>query len=206
VPISNPPSAVRRLETTLAAVAISFAPRLGPRICGPALDRVVRRLAERHPRAFETLGRLRDARVLIDPVDQPAAIELLVGSEIRARIVEREGAEADARIRGPLASLMDLMEGRIDGDALFFRRELKIDGDTELVVAVRNAFDGDDMDLARDLASLLGPLEHAVDPTRRGLSRLAGFFEDARAALLEPVTSRLDTLERRINRQERRDV
>jgi len=206
VPISNPPSAVRRLETTVAAVAISLAPRLGPRICGPALDRVVRRLAERHPRAFETLGRLRDARVLIDPVDQPAAIELLVGSEIRARIVEREGAEADARVRGPLASLMDLMEGRIDGDALFFRRELKIDGDTELVVAVRNAFDGDDMDLARDLASLLGPLERAVDPTRRGLSRLVDVFEDARAALLEPVTSRLDTLERRINRQERRDV
>jgi len=206
VPTPNPLPAVRRLETTVAAAALTFAPRLGERICGPALDRVTRRLAERHPRAFGALGRLRDARMLIDPVDQPAVIELRVGPEIRVRFVGREETNADARVRGPLAALMDLMEGRIDGDALFFRRELRIDGDTELVVAVRNAFDGEDMDLARDIASLLGPLERVVDPARLGLSRLFGILEGARAALLEPVTSRLDTLERRINRQERRDV
>lgn len=206
MPTPNSPPAVRRLETGAASAAIALALRLGERVRDPALDRVIRRLAERHPRAFEALGRLRSARMLIDPVDQPAAIELLVGSEIRVRIVERDGVQADARVRGPLAALMDLMEGRIDGDALFFRRELRVEGDTELVVAVRNAFDGDDMDLAVDIASLLGPMEYAVDPARRGLVRLFGALDSARAAFLEPVTSRLDSLERRLDRREKRDL
>lgn len=197
----------RRVELSLAAAAILSATRLGDRVCAPALDRVIARLAQRHPRAFETVGRLRDARVVIDPTDQVGVIVLTVGSPISVRIVDRAAAsDADARIRGPLAALMDLMEGRIDGDALFFRRELRIEGDTELVVAVRNAFDGDDMDLAADIASVFGPLEHLVDPARRGLARLLGAAESARDVLLEPVTTRLDLLERRLARQERRDV
>jgi O2-independent ubiquinone biosynthesis accessory factor UbiT len=198
--------AVRSIEAMGAAAAIAVAQRLGEDVTGPLLDRVLRRMAERHPRAFATLGELPEAVVLIDPLDQPAAIALTVGPSVSVRIVEREGAEAQARIRGPLAALMDLMEGRIDGDALFFRRELKIDGDTELVVAVRNAFDGEDMDLAADLAAAFGPFDRLVDPARAGVERMARLAERLRGAFLTPVNARLDALERRVARLDRRDL
>lgn len=191
--------AVRLIETAGAAAAIAVARRLGESVVAPLLDRAVRQLALRHPRAFEALERLPAATVLIEPQDHDAAIALTVGSPVSVRIVTPD-TPRDARIRGPLPALLDLMEGRIDGDALFFRRELKIDGDTELVVAVRNAFDGEDMDLATDLASAFGPLERAVEPVRAGIGRVARLADDLRAALLAPVNARLDGIERRIDR------
>lgn len=206
MPPTSEARAVRSLEAMGAAAAITLARRLGHGVTAPLLDRVLSRMASRHPRAFETLGGLPAAVVLIDPQDQTAAIALTVGPELSVRIVEREGAEAQARIRGPLSALMDLMEGRIDGDALFFRRELKIDGDTELVVAIRNAFDGEDMDLAADVAAAFGPLERLVGPARDGVGRIADAAERLRSLILTPANTRIDALERRIARLDRREV
>lgn len=206
MPSPSETRAIRLIETTAAAAAITFAHRLGERAAGPLFDRILRELARLHPRAFATIGELPEATVLIDPQDQSAVIALTVGPSPRVRIVERGSMAAAAGIRGPLESLMDLLEGRIDGDALFFRRELKIEGDTELVVAVRNAFDGEDMDLAADIAAAFGPLRYAVTPLRRGASRAAAVLADVRSYLLRPVNSRIDGLERRLARLDRGDA
>jgi hypothetical protein len=40
---------------------------------------------------------------------------------------------------------------------VFFSRALVIDGDTEAVVALRNALDGEEIDLLDDILSLFGP-------------------------------------------------
>mgnify|MGYP000333163309 CR=1 FL=1 len=49
--------------------------------------------------------------------------------------------EAAARVRAPLLVLMGLLDGTYDADALFFSRDLAIEGDTEAVLAVRNAIE-----------------------------------------------------------------
>lgn len=190
------------MEAMLAGVALHAAARLGDGVTAPVLDRVLRTLALKHRRAFEAMAEMRPAGVLIDPVDQPVAFLLSVGPEPRLRVAKR-GAEADAptydaTIRGPLIHLMDLLEGRIDGDALFFRRTLSIEGDTALVVGLRNALDGEDIDLVADLAGIAGPFRHAVPHLRREAVRLTGVLASARALLLAPVMGRLDALERRI--------
>ncbi|HYH39842.1 MAG TPA: hypothetical protein VD860_16595, partial [Azospirillum sp.] len=77
-------------------------------------------------------------------------------------------------------------------------RTLSIEGDTALVVGLRNALDGEDIDLVADLAGLAGPFRHAVPRLRREAARLTGMLEGARALLLAPVMGRLDALERRI--------
>jgi len=69
--------------------------------------------------------------------------------------------------------LIDLLEGRLDGDALFFSRELTVEGDTEAVLLLRNAVDSDEVDLFEDLLSVLGPL---AGPLR--------FAADARKAVV----------------------
>lgn len=188
---------VRRVEAMLAGVALRAAARLGDGVTAPVLDRVLGTLAAKHRRAFAAMAEMRPSAVLIDPVDQPVAFLLSLGAEPRLRVAAKDVA-ADAAIRGPLASLMDLLEGRIDGDALFFRRTLSIEGDTALVVGLRNALDGEDIDLVADLAGIAGPFRHAVPHLRREAVRLTGLLEGARALLLAPVMGRLDALERRL--------
>ena len=60
-----------------------------------------------------------------------------------------------------MLTLLALLEGRIDGDAMFFARSLSITGDMEAMLALRNALDDSGFDLPRDLgkaAGLLAPL------------------------------------------------
>lgn len=199
---------IRAVEIAAAAAAIGVAARLGPRITPVLLERVLTLFARRHPRAFAAMAELPRAVVLLDPADQPAALALEVGPRVRLALVGRDaiGRDAvtpDAAVRGPLAALMDLLQGRIDGDALFFRRELRIEGDTALVVALRNALDGEDIDLAADVAAALGPAGFAVPLLRRGVVRAVGALEQARSILLEPVARRLDRVERRVARLDR---
>ena len=114
----------------------------------------------RHPGLFERLEDLGARAVLIDPVELPVRFVLRAGGGAPTlTVVGREDAvDADATIRGPLLGLIDLLEGRLDGDALFFSRVLGIEGDTEAVVALRNAIDDAEIDLLDDLLSPLGPL------------------------------------------------
>lgn len=184
---------VRRIETAMASLALRAAARLGDGLTAPVLDRVLAAMARRHPRAMEALRALPPARLLIDPVDQPAAFLLRVGGRPSLRLAARGAAAeaaAEAVVRGPLPALMDLLEGRIDGDALFFRRLLTIEGDTALVLALRNALDGEDIDLVADLAAAAGPLRHAVPVLRREAVRAAGLLAGVRDRLLPPAPTR----------------
>ena len=71
---------------------------------------------------------------------------------------------SDARISGPLAALIGLVHGAFDGDALFFSRDLVISGDTGAALALRNAVDDAELDLAEEFSAMTGPL---AAPMRR---------------------------------------
>ncbi|MFL1780410.1 putative SCP2 sterol-binding domain-containing protein [Candidatus Hepatincolaceae symbiont of Richtersius coronifer] len=62
-----------------------------------------------------------------------------------------------ATIRGELKNLLNLFEGTLDGDAAFFSKVLTIEGSTAAVVALRNAIDGEDMDIIKDLSDIFKP-------------------------------------------------
>lgn len=53
-------------------------------------------------------------------------------------------------------TLLGMIDGRYDGDALFFTRDLCVEGDTEAVVCLRNALDDVDGSIADDVASFFG--------------------------------------------------
>ncbi len=173
---------------------------LPPVLLQPLLNLAMEMVWRRHRSLFERLADLSEAVFLIDPLDLPFVLELRPDLE-RPRLTARKrsaGNEAIATIRGPLLSLIALLEGRIDGDALFFSRELAVEGDIEAVVALRNAVDDAEIDLVADLASLLGPL---AAPARRVLGGAAALFgraaqdmETLRAALIAPALRRGDAL------------
>ena len=165
----------------------------------PPLNAAMAAIARRHPTMFERLQDLDDPRFLIDPVDLPFFFVLRPnpsGPSLRAVRFSPDESEVTALIRGPLLTLIDLLNGRIDGDAMFFSRDLEIEGDTEAVVALRNAVDGAEIDLLGDLLSPLGPL---AGPARRvaGLagavfSRASRDLEELRAAFIAPAMRRAE--------------
>jgi predicted lipid carrier protein YhbT len=55
-----------------------------------------------------------------------------------------------------------MAEGASDGDALFFSREINIEGNTDAILALRNAIDDAELNLADEIAGLLGPLRPAA--------------------------------------------
>ena len=141
----------------IGALALRFAPLFPLSLAG---QRLTSGLAERHPALFSRLGEQADKVFLIDPTDLPCVFVLAPrpGRPSFRALRREEIAEWDARIAGPLAALIGLIHGAYDGDALFFSRDLAIEGDTEAVVALRNAIDNEELDLVAEATALLGPL------------------------------------------------
>ena len=165
----------------------------------------------RHPSLFERLSDFRKPTFLIEPRELPFAF-LLSADRARPRldiVPKSTRIQSTAHIRGSLGTLIDLLEGRIDGDALFFSRELAVEGSIEAVVALRNAVDGAGVDVMADLLSALGPLSGlgraATRAAGRALTRTRRLLAAARDAALAPAlrplqnaAMKLDDLERRV--------
>ena len=79
-----------------------------------------------------------------------------------------------ARIAGSFLDLFELIDGSLDGDALFFSRKLLVTGDTEAVVALRNALDDVDGGIMDSITRAFGPLSAIAAMTASHLRTLAG--------------------------------
>ena len=126
----------------------------------PFLKRIVSHAAQKRPELFSRLGGHRHKIFLIDPVNMPFVLLLIPdGGNPRLWAKRRPGnIPHDARIAGTFLTLLDIIDGRLDGDALFFTRDLKIEGDTEAVVCLRNALDDLEGSIMDDIAGVFGPV------------------------------------------------
>ncbi|MHB1111231.1 MAG: ubiquinone anaerobic biosynthesis accessory factor UbiT [Devosia sp.] len=124
------------------------------------LDRVVAHIASQRPEIFERMGEKAKCAILIDPVDMPFVLLLRPNPAApEMRVLRRSRVVAhDASIAGSFLALVRLIDTQLDGDALFFSRDLRIGGDVEAVVGLRNAMDDVDGSIAADIAALHGPL------------------------------------------------
>ena len=155
----------RPLSAPLAVVPI-------PLIEG-AVKRMFSSLLKRHAALFERLGEHKQKRYVFRPTDLP--LVFLVEPARPAISVMRRPAElpADAAVEGPLFLLLALLEGRCDADALFFSRALTVIGDMEAMLALRNALDGSEIDLPRDLGAAAGPIAPLVSRLAAAIRRRA---------------------------------
>lgn len=155
-------------------IALAMRP-LPLRPLGLALSHFSRCVSDAHPGMLRRLGAYAQRSVLIDPTDLPFTLRMDPSAGPRITAHRRgQAPAADARIAGPVAAMIGMLHGQYDGDALFFSRDLTIEGDTEVVLALRNALDDAELDLSEELAQQSGPL---AAPLRRlvGLvERLSG--------------------------------
>ena len=97
-----------------------------------SLNTFARAVARNHPGLFRRLGEHAHATFVLDPTDLPFVILLEPRGGAPRVTVRRSSAQGDARIAGPLAAFLGLVHGAYDGDALFFSRDLVIEGDLTL--------------------------------------------------------------------------
>jgi len=163
------PASVRRLLPPFSAAPL-----------GPLLTLSLRALARRRPGLFERLGEHRTARFLLDPSDLSFAFSVVPdGASSTVRVTGKNGsAPSDVVIRGPLLVLLGVLDGTLDGDALFFHRAIAVSGRTEAVVALRNAIEDAEL-RPSDLLGLRGALGRLADAgILGGLSAARHFAAD----------------------------
>ena len=131
------------------------------------------RVFAQHTGMFDRLGDNAFKRYGIEPTDLPFAFILTpdpAGPRIEA-LRSLKGHDVAARIAGPFLVLLDMVRGRLDGDALFFSRDIVVEGDMEAVVALRNALDAEAVDIVVETAHAFGPasglVTHGADLAER---------------------------------------
>ncbi|TPW32501.1 SCP2 domain-containing protein [Martelella alba] len=141
---------------------------------------LLHRLMRKHPALFERLGEHKAKAYAFRPVDLPFTFVISPAAEEVTVLRSDADIHADATVEGPFFILLALMEGRLDGDALFFSRDLSVSGDMEATLALRNALDDCEIDLPSDLAPLAGPFAPLVAHTA---ARIRGkvLFEEPHA-------------------------
>ncbi|QOF75633.1 lipid carrier (plasmid) [Aminobacter sp. SR38] len=149
-------------------------PKAGAMPLGILLTRALRDLARRQPNLFDRLGEHKSACFFVDPTDLSFAFLVVpdgVSSVVRV-VSKSETSSAAVSISGPILVLLGLLDGSLDGDALFFRRIVSIGGRTEAVLALRNAIDDAELRPA-DLLGLQGALGRLADNAILGSLRAA---------------------------------
>jgi predicted lipid carrier protein YhbT len=209
-----PPDAPPFSPTLLFGLAVRPLPdAVVRRLASPVVAAAARTLA---PHLADRLGGL-SGTVAVLPTDFPygIAFRIVDGTVSLSVAGEAEAAAADARIRAPALVLLDLAGGgERDGDASFFTRDLSMEGDTGLVMALRYALEEAALDPATLLAGAL-PLPAAIKARLPGrleavLARASTDAATLQAALLAPVEAwragadrRLAAVEARLDEAER---
>ncbi len=83
----------------------------------------------------------------IDPTDLGYAFLIVpdgAAAEVKTVGKAEEGG-SDVVVRGPLLSLLGLLDGTLDGDALFFSRGIAVSGKVDALLALRNAIEDADL-------------------------------------------------------------
>ena len=179
----------------LAGIGLTALP---PAALQPLLDAVMLVLKRRHAAMFTRMEDLAGCTFRIDPTDLPFDLLLRPAPAPSLKAVAKEeGGEAEtASIHGPLATLAALLEGKLDGDALFFSRDLTVAGDTEAVVTLRNIIDGAGINIREDVLWAAGPFGRPVKVVACGaeavLARMSEDIDLLKRALLGPVAGRQD--------------
>lgn len=172
------------IPTPLARGAMRLLP--AP-LLAKAIAALMMKMEHRHPRLFLNLARLDASVVHVEPSDIPHKFALVFGGGAAAslRVIDegkRGAKKPNACIKGDLDSLLSLLEGKIDGDTMFFSREITISGDTSVIVALRNTLDREEIRLMDDAFSLLGPF---AEPAGKLAAIMDGAAKRVRRRLTE---------------------
>jgi predicted lipid carrier protein YhbT len=128
---------------------------------------VYKKVLAGHPTLFDRLDAYRDRRFGFLPKDLPLCF-VARPSDRRIEVYRKPlTVPLAVSVAAPFGMLLDLLEGKADGDALFFSRDIEVEGDMEALLALRNALDDARIDLVDDVVGARSP----VAPLMRAMMR-----------------------------------
>jgi predicted lipid carrier protein YhbT len=130
-----------------------------------------KRVLLRHPSLFDRLDAYRERRFGFIPTDLPLAF-VARPSEGRINVFRKPLLRdaSDVSVEAPFGILLQLLQGTADGDALFFSRDIQVEGDMEALLALRNSLDDARVDLFADVFGDGSPLASMLNALVRHLS------------------------------------
>lgn len=162
---------MRGLLLSVPGLLMAFTPLA---VIQPILGHIASHVARERPEVYARLGVHVRKRFLIDPIDLPFVLILqpeVSRPDLRA-YRRSENPAHDAAIAGKFFDLLNMIDGSLDGDALFFSRDLRVTGDTEAVVALRNALDDFEGSAFESVVRSFGPLARPAALVVSGLRAL----------------------------------
>jgi len=107
------------------------------------LSELIKRLVARRPDLLRRLGTVAQVPIAVVPDDLPHGFLLSLDPQAPSVKIRDKAAlsSTEAVVRAPLLDLLGVLDGTYDGDALFFSRDLRIEGRTEYVLALRNTLE-----------------------------------------------------------------
>lgn len=129
---------------------------------GPLLTNGLRSLARRKPELFERLGEHRRRHYVIAPTDLGLFFSVIPDGRSAEVAVSTRPVDGDVLVRGPILALVGILDGSLDGDALFFGRRIAVSGRTDALLALRNAMEDAELKPS-DLLGMRGAAARAAD-------------------------------------------
>ncbi|MFD2203984.1 ubiquinone anaerobic biosynthesis accessory factor UbiT [Kiloniella antarctica] len=179
----------------------------------PLVQHILKRIEQLYPEIFQRLAPLVSCQFLIVPTDLYICFLLsLEGGRVSVDVIEKTDnlPDADTIISGGMLSLIQLLEGSVDGDALFFSREINVQGDTEALLTLRNAVDSADISFEEILVGRVAFLKPLLDRAISKAARLYGAvhkdFRQVHKSLIDPLMLRISQIDDDLDRQEDRMV
>jgi predicted lipid carrier protein YhbT len=148
-------------------------------------------MQQNHPSVIERLSVIAGTRFLICPTDFTFNILLTVfDGHVECKVSDVAEDIADVKISGTLLCLIDMLNGDVDGDALFFSRDLTVEGDTEALLVLRNSMDSVDVNLREEFLSSMGAAKAPAGKILKLSGKIFNYFAEdmniIRQALLDP--------------------
>lgn len=172
-----------------------------------------------HPELKERLKEMggKVFRFQVEDLDQEYF--MTVDDDGGVRIHSYSDDDPNVTMAGSMSAFLSLLVGSRDPDSLFFSRELKLSGETDLGLRFKNILDNVEWSLEEAMAAMIGgPAAKGMaglfsraremgqkgrDRMEEGMERMAGTIDLPRKADLEPITAEAEALGERAGRLER---
>jgi predicted lipid carrier protein YhbT len=150
-------------------VAISILPS---HLVNNAIAIILNNINRSHPNLMRRLSALNGKTLLFIPTD--TAYNFLAHMQndrfCLQYISRNKITETSVRVTGRIIDLFKIVQGQCDADALFFSREIEIEGDVEAIVILRNAIESENINIFTETNNIVDILNKLVP----GLSKTVG--------------------------------
>lgn len=140
-------------------------PLLNSWLIQKCVDALVGRFMTYHGYVIDRMAEYAPVYMVMEPRDLPISFFVHFSSnKLDIQVIEKGAytSQDPIIISAKLATFISILEGNLDGDALFFSRELSITGDTTSIVALRNILEAESIDINEDIKKTFGSFASMV--------------------------------------------